>query len=200
VYDVLRRGSDACDLLRVWRSCDNGGVIALLLVMQQTSGRHDTMLFVRNNLTLVEPLWVSGVAEGPMILFVEPNHRDGPDPSSRTVPQFSEEYTPVTSVQLAVMLDSRDGTSQLLGRRVFRIANYGRLSVQVRRPQVSHVAHARVLGVNVCARCAVCRSCTVCSWMAWLRVLRTALRSCRRCAPRRRTLPRSAWSCPTPSR
>jgi hypothetical protein len=38
----------------------------------QVEGRHDTVLFLRNNLTVVEPVWIYGDAEGPSLLLLDP--------------------------------------------------------------------------------------------------------------------------------
>ncbi len=43
-----------------------------MCVCDQSEGRHDVMLFLRNNLTSIEPIWLSGEAEGASVAFLDP--------------------------------------------------------------------------------------------------------------------------------
>ena len=98
----------------------------------QVEGRHDTVLFLRNNLTVVEPIWITGEAEGPSVVLVDPDVWESYSRfkkfSRRTV---RPELAPVTTVRLVVKNDGDGRSGVLVARRSFLLVNTGNLNVHV---------------------------------------------------------------------
>ncbi len=93
------------------------------------------MLYLRNNLTVVEPVWVTGEAEGPSLLLVDPEVWDSYTRFKRSSRRTTKpELSPISTVRLVVKNDApwESRNSKLTARRQFLLVNTGRLTVHVR--------------------------------------------------------------------